>query len=172
MSMDGDSLERQKYHDWLEKFKAYLAAGNFVYDVGKSAKYDYAQTFRGYKYITIDINSDKKPDLMLNMEDEKSLAFLTKADAIICNGVVEQCENPYQLFKVLFEILKPGGYALIGTVLTGFPVYDNDRVRFTAMGIRNVLKEHQLIDSEVIYRAGVVDPTYMYLIVRKNETLS
>jgi len=164
-----DSLERQKYHEWLEKFKAYLTSGCLIYDIGKSAKYDYADTFKEYNYKTIDKDINKNPDIVADMEILIETYKIDNADAFICNGVVEQCENPYQLFKVLFELLKPGGYALIGTVLTGFPVYDNDRVRFTVVGIKKVLKKRQLIDSEVIYRAGVTDPTYMYLIVKKEN---
>jgi hypothetical protein len=164
-----DSLERQKYHEWLEKFKAYLTPGCLVYDIGKSAKYDYVETFKGYKYLTIDKDPDKKPDLVHNIEDANAMILIDMPGAIICNGVVEQCENPFRLFDNLFY-LNSGSIVLIGTILTGFPVYDNDRVRFTVMGITNLMKKYGIIlDSEVIYREGIKDPTYMYLIVKKES---
>ena len=164
-----DSLERRKYHEWLEKFKNYLTPGCLVYDIGKSDKYDYAQTFQGYHYLTIDKDAKKNPDLVLNIEDANNLIMLDMPDAVICNGVVEQCENPFRLFDNLFH-LKPGNIILIGTVLTGFPVYDNDRVRFTVMGITNLMKKYGIIlDSEIIYREGIKDPTYMYLIMKKEN---
>ena len=163
-----DSLERQKYHEWLEKFKVYLTAGCLIYDIGKSAKYDYASWFVDYRYLTIDKDVNKNPDLVREVEDFHNLISLVNPDAIICNGVVEQCENPFLLFANLFELLQKDGYMLIGTVLTGFPVYDNDRVRFTAGGITNLMKKYgTIIDSEIIYREDIKDPTYMYLIIKK-----
>jgi hypothetical protein len=167
-----DSLERTKYHEWLEKFKNYLTPGCLVYDIGKSARYDYAQTFKEYNYLTIDKDANKKPYLILDIEDVRDLGGLDVPKAIICNGVVEQCENPFLLFQNLFGLLQPGGFMLIGTVLTGFPVYDNDRVRFTVRGIINLMKKYgDILENEVVYREGIVDPTYMYLIVKKHETL-
>ena len=162
-----DSLERERYHVWLEKFKAYLNPGAVVYDIGKSAKYDYAPMFAEYKYLTIDKDFNKKPDLVRDVEDVDDLIGINIPEAIICNGVVEQCENPFILFQNLFGLLEPEGIMLVGTVLTGFPVYDNDRFRFTEMGIKNTLKDYKLLESETIYRPEVKDPTYMYLLIQK-----
>ena len=162
-----DSLERERYHVWLEKFKAYLNPGAVVYDIGKSRKYDYVETFKDFTFRTIDKNPLVQPDLELDLEELYSVTLLPLADGILFNGVVEQCENPFILLETLNEMLKGSGVMLVGTVLTGFPVYDNDRFRFTEMGIKNALRDYKLLESETIYRPGVKDPTYMYLLIQK-----
>lgn len=165
-----DSLERQKYHEWLERFKAYLAINSVIYDIGKSAKYDYADMFKNYNYKTIDKDANKNPDILQDMEVPLGLySMINSADAVICNGVVEQCENPFKLLGMIDVVLKDSGYLLFGTVLTGYPVYDNDRIRFTAFGIENALKKYEIIDKEIIHREGIKDPTYMFLIVKKER---
>lgn len=161
------SPERIKYHEWQEKLKAYLTAGSLIYDIGKSAIYDYSQTFKDFKYYTIDKSKEKNPDLQLDIEIIDELGWKDHCDVLLCNGVIEQCENPFKLIQGCWILLKPAGYALFGIILTGFPIYDNDRIRFTVMGIRNALKKFKIIDSEIIYRMGIDAPTYIYLIVKK-----
>lgn len=163
---NADSLERKKYHELITKIVPLLDTKSIIYDIGKSHKYNYAPIFRNNEYKSIDNNITKNPDIFLDFENTEEVIKLPKADLILCNGVVEQCTNPFKIIENCLSLLNDKGYLLFGSVLTGFPVYQNDYFRFTANGLRRMFKN--IVTEEIVYREGITEPTYMYILSRGN----
>jgi SAM-dependent methyltransferase len=153
---------RIKYHEFQERFKKYLTKGCLIYDIGRSDIHDYKETFKDYKYITIDRLKSKNPDLV---EDFEGSVFLDQADAVILNGVTEQCDNPFKIFHNIHLILKKGGVALFGIISVGCPLYTWDYLRFTPNGVKHLLKDYKILEEEIVYRGDM--PDYIFKIVQK-----
>lgn len=166
ISQEADSLERRKYHEWITKILPLFSKDSIVYDIGKSHKYDYSKVFNQCKYRSIDNNITKAPDFLIDFEDINQLSGLEKADLILCNGVVEQCNNPFDIVKNCLKLLNDKGYLLFGSVLTGFPVYNNDYFRFTENGAKRLFKN--IVSYEVVSREGITAPTYIYILCRRD----
>ncbi len=165
------SKEREKYHELMSGFIPMLRKGALVYDIGVSSTHNYSHLFQDFHFMTIDRDSKKNPDICLDIEKLTSLYdfedYLDIADAILCNGVIEQCSDPFNMLRACNSMLKSSGLALFGFVLLGFPEYDNDRFRFTKRGARESLGacgfgiRHEFI----VTHEG--KETYIYLVAQK-----
>lgn len=154
--------ERARYHEMLERFKSYIPKGATIYDIGKSTRHNYATVFKDYNYKTIDRNKAIEPDIVADVEKNIDLPL---CDAVLCNGVVEQCDNPFLLFKNVTQLLEPKGVALYGSVSLGYPEYDVDYFRFTVKGLMRVLeKSYSILESTLVTR---VTPSYVFVICQK-----
>lgn len=162
------TAERQRYHQFLNLIKVLMWPGAIVYDIGKSIAHDYVGQFAAQKYKTIDRDPDKTPDIVLNIEGlccpEE---YVDLCHFVLCNGVVEQCDNPYDLLAGVNAILKPGGFALLGIISVGYPIYSMDRVRFTPSGARYLVERYgfKIENEDVVERDGV--PSYVFMICKK-----
>ena len=164
------SKERTKYHEAMEDFVLRIPKASIVYDIGKSNTHDYFDVFKDMDFKTIDRDKNKVPDIVLDIEKLNEFNaddYLELADAILCNGVVEQCDNPFKMIEACYSILKSNGIILFGMVLTGFPLYDNDRFRFTAQGAELAIKHtgFTILTKEIVQRDGV--DTYVYVVAQK-----
>lgn len=166
------SPERLKYHSTLDIFISMLKPGMRVYDIGKSHIHFYDDGFRGFEYMTIDRDPVKSPCILLdvellnpgNVED-----YLKPADAILCNGVIEQCTDPMKLIRSCNAILKYHGRALFGFVLLGYPQHEFDYFRFTLNGALRAVQECGFVASQniIVERGGI--ESYVYLICHKSR---
>jgi hypothetical protein len=148
----------------LERFRGYLKEGDVLYDIGKSRTWDYRSFFEKQKFFTVDRNKEISPDLCFNVESIYKVEGRL-CDAIICNGVVEQCDNPFELLRGLKVLLKKDSYVLFGVILVGYPLYQEfDFFRFTPMGVKKVMKDFnfEILEEQMCYRNDV--PSYIYLI--------
>jgi len=123
-----------------------------------------------YHYRTIDRDKNKKPDILLDIESMDQFnaeQYLPVADALLCNGVVEQCDNPFQMIKACNAMLRMGGLMLFGSVLLGYPPHSYDRFRFTDTGALSALVRcgFAVRNAETLQRNGV--PSYIYAICQK-----
>lgn len=139
----------------LPKFISKLEKNSVVLDIGKSDIWHnlYLELFNGFDYKTIDKNSTVKPDIHLDIETNNSpnAIPLKHADAIICHGVLEQCENPFVLVQQLSEILKKDGFILFTFISLGYPDYSVDNLRFTLKGSFHLLQNYfEIIDTDVV----------------------
>lgn len=164
------SPERIEFHGFIEKFKSYLTPNSLVYDIGKSTTWDYKDTFKNYQYHTIDRNEELNPDFVVDVENYFPSFTLFKeslkpCDGIVCNGVIEQCNNPFKLIKGVKGILKKGGYLLLGSISIGFPLYANDYIRFTPRGIERLVADFTIFKKKICFRNE--QPSYMFLILKK-----
>jgi len=148
----------------LERFRNYLQDGQLLYDIGKPA-YDYESIFSKQIYKTVDCNPAVNPDIVCDIEAIRCPNDFN-AEAVICNGVAEQCENPFNVVRGIDWMMKDGAVALFGIISVGYPIYDTDYVRFTPNGALRLLQRHfRLLEHEIVRRDGI--PSYIYAICRK-----
>lgn len=164
------SEERRKYHDIIPSFIKRIKREGIVYDIGKSHLHEYRSTFAGFHYLSVDRDPNKAPDILLDVEKYRhGLPGLQPADALMCNGVIEQCDDPIEIIKACNDLLVAGGVALFGMVLLGYPPHENDRFRFTKNGAMSALVRYgfQVDDVTVIERSNI--PSYIYAICTKTR---
>lgn len=111
----------------IPKFLTYLKDGDVVYEIGKG-EYNYKSMIPNL--ITLDRNEEKHPDIVVDLEQYGDLM----CDAVMCVGVTEECNNPFELIKGVHRLLNVNAMVLFGIALIGNPVYDKDYWRFTASG--------------------------------------
>lgn len=156
------SPERLMFHELaIPRLKTYMRDNDVIYDIGKSMSWDY-KTFFTQKLLTIDRNPEVKPDVLLDIENDK---IETKCDVVLCNGVMEQCTNPFKLVDGVHYMLNREGVALFGIMSVAYPIFDCDYVRFTPRGIERLLNRFELLADFHCFRGDVV--SYVYVICRK-----
>jgi len=165
-----ESPERKFLHDvMLDRFKRFLKPHDVIYDIGKSVSWDYKPRFPEQKLYTIDRTAGIGADFVINIEQAHADS-IAPADALLCNGVTEQCDNMLFLFRGMYDILKKGGYVLFGMCSVGYPIYCqdgfNDKVRLTPQGAQwLVTRQFAIIEMETLKRGDL--PSYIYIIGRK-----
>lgn len=157
--------EREKYHELLAEFAASLPDGALVYDIGRTHAHEYSEWFPRQTYKSIDRNPKAEPDILCDMEGR--FLNLPSCDALLCNGVTESAADPFRLVRGCWEVLKPGGFAMFGIRLTGYPLSENhDCTRFTAPGALRLLRqngyEFEIRNSHCVFRAGA--PSYFFAV--------
>jgi SAM-dependent methyltransferase len=157
------SPERIRFNELLEEFKASLTPGALVYDIGKSEHWDYAPFFHGFRYKTIDCDEKKKPDCLLDIEVPGNSFKVKSADAILCHGVVEQCNDLVKLLHGVWMLLKPGGKVLFGFISVGYPIFEFDRIRLTPKGVEHYAKNFKIFWKELFFRPGSDVPSYIFM---------
>lgn len=155
--------ERAKYHEFQDKLKHYIKKGSLIYDIGRSDSHNYNDKFTDYDYKTIDRLERKNPDILLDLE--KDPINLPKADVIICNGVTEQCDNPFKIRETIGSLLKDDGYVLFGILSIGFEIYGTDYIRFTPNGVERFLRDYKILEKGIVYRNDI--PSYVLAIVKR-----
>lgn len=163
MTFETVSPERHKYHELQSKLKNYLLKDNLIYDIGKNDKYNYSEKFWDCIYKTLDRLESKNPDILLDLEYDT--IELPQADAILCNGVLEQCDNPFKVIESIDKLIKIGGYVLFGIASIGYPPYETDYVRFTLNGVKRLLINYKILEEEIVYRNDI--PSCVFVIVQK-----
>lgn len=149
----------------LPKFRSMLKPGCSILDVGKSQSWNYRDQFKAFDYKTVDINPAAGADIVANMQTPPN--SINSVDALICNGVTEQCDNPFQLLRGIFSVMRPDGIVLLGVISTAYPVYlSQDYFRFTESGLKKVLEgmNTKIIEWETVKRADAV--SYIYAICK------
>ncbi len=166
------SQERLKYHELMEEFVSLIPKGSIVYDIGKSFYHDYKDKFKGHRFKVIDMNEDKSPDIVLNIEglnQHNVEDYIHRAAALLCNGVVEQCNDPLQMIRSCNAILKSDGVMLLGCCSVGYNLHALDRYRFTKQGAEHALKRcgFSIINTWTVERNGL--ESYVYVMARKTK---
>lgn len=148
---------------WILKFAGLLPAGSLIYDIGVGA-YDYKENLFGKMVKTIDKDSRINPDYVADIEEE--FINLPSANGIICIGVTEQCDNPFNIIKGVYNLLLDRGKVFFSILLTGYPLYDIDYLRFTEKGAIRLLDRYfNKIESSVFVREK--EPTCLFYIGSK-----
>ncbi len=125
---------------WLEAEGA-RAAGKRVLDVGCGVKPYYPYFASAASYVGVDIVENPAADLLgpveaLPVEDGSF-------DVVLCNQVLEHCDDPAQAVRELRRVTAPGGRVLAST--HGVQVYHpspNDLWRWTHAGLERLFREN------------------------------
>lgn len=164
MTTGVNAPERQIFHDWIEKFKGYLPKGESVLDIGCFPRHDYHPVFKDYDYKTVDPNPAHNPDIIGEVGwDGLNLQYNSQG-GVICHGVHSECRNPFLLTNGAISLLKHGGLGLFGIVLTGYPLYQGEKWRFTEDGVNSLLCGVEVLEKQVVHRDR---PSFWFGIVRK-----
>ena len=117
------SHERLTYHVQLKRFAERLPDGGLVLDIGHYLKQSYQTFFPKQQFATIDRNPTVGATHVVDVEAIRgNIHGVPFADGLLCNGVTEQCDNPYDLVRGCYHLLKPGGLALFGIMGPGYPL--------------------------------------------------
>ena len=143
------------HNEIIPRFITYLNTGDVVYEIGKG-EYDYKETISNL--ITLDREGRKHPDIEVDIEQYNDLM----CDAVMCVGVTEECNNPFELIKGVHRLLNINGIVLFGIALVGNPVYDKDYWRFTANGAVKLIEGNFNIVEQKF-----VEDKYAFFIARK-----
>lgn len=140
-------------------------------DVGISDTWNYRDMFfknhpyNTYHYYTCDINLAKNPDIIMDVSSPP-MEFHNKFNAVVCQGVTEQADNPYKLFEGIYRLLTKNGVLLAGIASYGFPMYSQDFSRFSPRGAKEkLLKNFEIIEESVV--GSLENPEYLFYIGRK-----
>lgn len=164
------SQERIRYHEIMAEFVKMIPKGSIVYDIGRSIYHDYAEIFKGCQFSTIDMDEAKDPDIIMNIEDLYCIdaeELPRKAHAMLCNGVIEQCNDPMQMIRACHGMLEDSGIILFGFCLLGYPVHDLDRFRVTSQGAQFAVNRcgFKIISSSIVSRDN--SESYIYVVAQK-----
>lgn len=104
--------------------------------------------FLGKEYIGCDMRPGPGVDRLLNLH-HIDLPDET-AGTVVCVDTLEHVEYPRKALEEIYRILKPGGVAIISSVMN-FVIHDHpsDYWRFTPEGFRSLLKpfDYYLVES-------------------------
>jgi SAM-dependent methyltransferase len=125
---------------WLETEGA-AAAGKRVLDVGCGVKPYYPFFERAASYVGLDVVENPAADVIgpveaMPLED-------ASFDIVLCNQVLEHCDDPPQAVRELRRVTAPGGRVLAST--HGVQVYHpspTDLWRWTHAGLERLFREN------------------------------
>lgn len=126
-------LKKQVY-----KYAHYIRG--IVLDAGSGNGNRYRSFFKFERYITLDINSSSRPDIIGSVENLP--LGNASIDSIVCTQVLEHVKDPQQAIKEFYRVLRTGGYCLL-TVPQWNELHEepNDYFRFTKFGLEELFKE-------------------------------
>ena len=122
------------------------------------------KNINGVDLFNVDIDSERKPDLVFdicNFELKKHLPF--NPDIITIFEVLEHVENPFKAIENINQILDNDKICL-GSVPFNFHIHDepNDYFRFTSFGLKKLFSSFKIV--EIINRNGWLESIFVNLI--------
>ena len=122
------------------------------------------KNINGVDLFNVDIDSERKPDLVFdicNFELKKHLPF--RPDIITIFEVLEHVENPFKAIENINQILDNDKICL-GSVPFNFHIHDepNDYFRFTSFGLKKLFSGFKIV--QIINRNGWLESIFVNLI--------
>ncbi len=150
-----EDLEKCKSdEEFFNKAICLIAKRKSVLDAGGSCAFHddlrkHKHLFKNTKYVCVDIDPDRKPDIIADLHYLDRVFKEESFDAVICKEVLEHCYNPFKVVDQIYKILKPRGIVFISAPF----IYSyhhtkkassklvNDYYRFTRAGMEQLLKK-------------------------------
>jgi len=119
----------------LEEIGHYITGR--ILDVGAGKFNRYKNYFKSSEYITLDYNSENKPDIVARAD--KIPLPENNVDSVVCTGVMGDLPDLRGVISEFHRVLKPGGKVLI-TEYFITPMHDEpiDFWRFTPYGLEEL----------------------------------
>lgn len=111
-----------------------------VLDAGSGDIRRYKSFFKFDKYLTLDVSSSGKPDIIGSVEnipiDDNSV------DSVFSVQVLEHVKNPQKAVEEFYRVIKSGGHCLVTVPqLNELHEEPNDYFRFTKFGLEKIFKK-------------------------------
>jgi 2-polyprenyl-3-methyl-5-hydroxy-6-metoxy-1,4-benzoquinol methylase len=109
------------HQELAEIFARHVSVGAHVLDVGAGAgAFSLRLRDLGYEVEALDVDPSKWtasdiPFRILDLNQGLAASVTDRYDAVCCCEVIEHVENPWALMRDLYQVLKPGGVALVST---------------------------------------------------------
>jgi len=106
---------------------------------GQEGFADLRPLFPGREYVGVDMRMGPGVDKVLDLHDIELPSG--SAGTVLCLDTLEHVEYPHRALEEIFRILKPGGMAVIASVML-FEIHDfpHDYWRFTPQAFSSILK--------------------------------
>ncbi|WP_165873527.1 class I SAM-dependent methyltransferase [Parasulfuritortus cantonensis] len=157
---------RRNLHAWLEEsIREFSANGQgLVINIGAGGEVAGWLDDLGVRATSIDIDPNRHPDLVADMEDLSALADASVSMAI-CIEVLEHVRHPHLAVRELNRVLQPGG-VLVGSTpfLLGIHDAPADYFRYTSHGLRMLFADFELL--QLRERNGYFDAVAVLLLRR------
>lgn len=76
-------------------------------------------------------------------------------DVVVCNAVLQYCENPFTVAKQFLRVLRPGGYLYVDAPWMQPYCQDTpDKFRFSEDGLKTVFKDFEIIEVGPSIQSG------------------
>jgi SAM-dependent methyltransferase len=153
-SADSGSRWRQANWKFVERQMSTLGVDAMILDIG-AGRGDFSALFTGKKYLAIEIYPYPEIDLVCDL----SLCVPFRENTFNCVTLLNVCEHvpdPKTLLATVFELLKPGGQAVIPIpFLLKIHQAPVDYARYTHFALEKMGKE---IGFEISLMEGFYDP--------------
>ena len=143
-------FSRKGLYEWLDQQIAAMPPGaNLVLNIGAGgAVFQKIQKIDAEKILQVDIDPDRKPDIVADACDMNMFADRS-VDAIFLIEVLEHINQPWLAVKELHRILKPGGKIFVTTPFI-FPIHDRpyDFYRYTEYGLAYLFNDFENVNID------------------------
>lgn len=143
-------MSRKNLYSWLEKRigQTGLSHEKKVLNVGASGAIpELLEKICPFDFVSLDINPDKKPDIVCDVCDMKGMIEDNSYDVVVIMEVLEHIPEPYAALAEIKRILKPGG-TILGSTPFLFPIHDapHDYYRYTIYGLIHLLRDYTHVE--------------------------
>jgi SAM-dependent methyltransferase len=156
-SADSGSRWRQSNWNFLEREVRSLHPQSRILDIG-SGRGDFSSLFSGHQFLELDIYPYPEVDLVCDLN--RCVPFRKNSfDMIALLNVIEHIHDPKSLLKTVFQLLSPGGKAVI-TIPFMLKIHQApvDYVRFTHFALQKMAEE---MGFEIVGMDAFEDPAGM-----------
>ncbi len=121
-----------------------LGAGN-----KRSSYFQFFKSTSGYTVTSVDISSERNPDVIANLEEGLPLPD-TAYDSVLCFNLLEHLSDPARVLSETHRVLRSGG-SLIGYVpfLVKYHADPRDYFRYTHQGLRVLFERAGFSDISI-----------------------
>lgn len=133
-------------HEFLARYDL-LSSGRRILNAGSS------NTRYGSCCINVDIQAKPNVDVVCDIHELPS--SLGEFDAIVCNAVLQYCQDPDKVAREFYRVLKPGGLVFVDAPWVQ-PFCDDtpDRLRFSEEALRSIFSQFEILETGPSIRPG------------------
>ncbi len=140
------SVKNYSVFEFLEEFNL-LKNDKRILNAGSSS------TRFGLNCLNIDIQPKENVDLVCDLHDLPG--DIGEFDAIVCNAVLQYCDNPMRVADNFFRVLKHGGYLFVDVPWVQPFCFDTpDKYRYSEYALKNLFSQFEILRVGPSIRSG------------------
>lgn len=144
-------MKQSLFRKLTNKALARVQLNGLVIDLGGEKKSSYHKIFQGrYKIITVNINRQKEPDFVFDLENIPWPLPDSQYDGVLMINILEHLYHCQQALKESYRILKLDGQ-IVGIIPFLFYLHPSpdDYFRYTSQALEKLLKEANFKEIEI-----------------------